>query len=246
MGVYTEVVGYVASAFVAVSLIMADVLLLRILNLIGAVVFVTYGVLIGGFPIVLANGFITLIDIYHLWRLLRPKTNGVEYVMIPVDKREMIDRFVAHYLADILRFFPDFSVERVNFCYESGGVVFAAMRDAAVVGFAIVQPVPIPESESDPILRDRYKMIHRMVGIDEHTVMVPIDYVARHLRGLGLAERLLKTIEREHVGVTRIVTPVVREARSHRRFLSRHGFRCAMEEGDALLYTRTLRAPDMV
>ncbi|MEO1643805.1 MAG: hypothetical protein AAFR67_01365, partial [Chloroflexota bacterium] len=61
-----EIVGYIASALVAVSLLMTSILRLRIINLIGAIVFVVYGVLIVAYPIVLTNAIIVCINVYQL------------------------------------------------------------------------------------------------------------------------------------------------------------------------------------
>ncbi|PMG44002.1 YgjV family protein, partial [Shewanella sp. 10N.286.52.B9] len=60
-----EWVGYLASAVVAISLMMANIKKLRWWNLIGAALFVAYGLAIGAIPVALVNFFIVLIDIYY-------------------------------------------------------------------------------------------------------------------------------------------------------------------------------------
>ncbi|MCL1091212.1 hypothetical protein L2744_16700 [Shewanella profunda] len=66
-----EWVGYLASVVVAISLMMSNIKKLRWWNLIGAALFVSYGVAIDAYPVALVNFFIVLIDIYYLVKLYR-------------------------------------------------------------------------------------------------------------------------------------------------------------------------------
>ncbi|MCK7630171.1 hypothetical protein MZ018_00825 [Shewanella sp. JNE10-2] len=66
-----EWVGYLASVVVAISLMMSNIKKLRWWNLIGAALFVAYGVAIDAYPVALVNFFIVLIDIYYLVKLYR-------------------------------------------------------------------------------------------------------------------------------------------------------------------------------
>lgn len=71
-----DIVGYAASAFVAISIVMTSMRKLRYLNLTGAILFVVYGIFIGAIPVVITNGFIALVNIYRLWEDFRsPKKN---------------------------------------------------------------------------------------------------------------------------------------------------------------------------
>ncbi|WP_394201290.1 YgjV family protein [Shewanella waksmanii] len=64
-----EWVGYLASVVVAISLMMSNIKKLRWWNLIGAALFVAYGLAIGALPVALVNFFIVLIDIYYLVKI---------------------------------------------------------------------------------------------------------------------------------------------------------------------------------
>lgn len=66
-----EWVGYLALVVVAISLMMSNIKKLRWWNLIGAALFVAYGVAIDAYPVALVNFFIVLIDIYYLVKLYR-------------------------------------------------------------------------------------------------------------------------------------------------------------------------------
>jgi uncharacterized membrane protein len=66
-----EWVGYLASVVVAISLMMADIKKLRWWNLIGAGLFVAYGLAIDAIPVALVNFFIVIIDLYYLVKLYK-------------------------------------------------------------------------------------------------------------------------------------------------------------------------------
>ncbi len=64
---YTEIIGYLAMAFVAISFTFKNVRFLRFFNFIGASFFVIYGILISAWPVAIVNGFIAIINVYHLF-----------------------------------------------------------------------------------------------------------------------------------------------------------------------------------
>jgi len=64
-----EWIGYAASISVAISLTMTNIVRLRIINSIGCLLFVIYGVYLNAYPVALANGVIVLINIYNLYKL---------------------------------------------------------------------------------------------------------------------------------------------------------------------------------
>ncbi|QSX29374.1 MULTISPECIES: YgjV family protein [Shewanella] len=66
-----EWVGYLASVVVAISLMMANIKKLRWWNLLGAALFVAYGLAIAAYPVALVNFFIVLIDAYYLVKLYK-------------------------------------------------------------------------------------------------------------------------------------------------------------------------------
>ena len=61
-----EILGYLATLFVMVSFSMKDVTMLRIINLIGCLLFLIYAVLIDSMPIMITNMAIVVINTYHL------------------------------------------------------------------------------------------------------------------------------------------------------------------------------------
>ncbi len=70
---WMEWIGYAASFMVALSLLMTDVIKLRLLNTVGCLLFVIYGFLVGAYPVAVANLAIILINLYHLYKLYNEK-----------------------------------------------------------------------------------------------------------------------------------------------------------------------------
>ncbi len=64
----TDWVGYLASLALIISFMMKNVRTLRIINSIGAVLFVIYGIMLQiSYPIIITNGFILGANIYYLF-----------------------------------------------------------------------------------------------------------------------------------------------------------------------------------
>lgn len=64
-----EWVGYAASTFIVISLMMTSVIRLRIINTIGCILFVIYGITVGAYPIVVSNAAIIIINSYYLIKM---------------------------------------------------------------------------------------------------------------------------------------------------------------------------------
>ena len=62
----TEWVGYLAMTVLLVSFMMKNVIKLRIINSVGCLFFVIYGLMISQYPIVITNLAIILINLYYL------------------------------------------------------------------------------------------------------------------------------------------------------------------------------------
>jgi hypothetical protein len=63
----TEIVGYLASLFVLLSFLNKDLRKLRLVNSVGCLLFVAYGVLLGSIPIIITNTAILLVNGYYLF-----------------------------------------------------------------------------------------------------------------------------------------------------------------------------------
>ena len=102
-----ELVGYVASALIVLSLAMTSVVRLRWISLAGSVTFTVYGVLIGSIPIVLTN---TAIAVINVWYLRRELSASIALGASLVDPRgAFVTDFLRYHSEDIRRFQPDFA-----------------------------------------------------------------------------------------------------------------------------------------
>jgi GNAT superfamily N-acetyltransferase len=132
---YYEIVGYVGSFLVALSLSMKNIRLLRRINLVGAFTFSMYGLLIGAMPVFILNGYIVLIDIYYLYKMYKTKEM---FQMVPVlDKRHnYLKLFLDFYVDDILKFFPKFDRNKLDTfaCYF-------LLRDLRPIGLVIYDEI---------------------------------------------------------------------------------------------------------
>ncbi|QFU21160.1 popeye domain-containing protein [Shewanella eurypsychrophilus] len=72
-----EIIGYFASVMVAISLMMKDIIWLRCLNFTGCSLFVVYGIYISAWPVAGMNAFVACINIYHLIKIYRTKSQQV-------------------------------------------------------------------------------------------------------------------------------------------------------------------------
>ncbi|MBD1558752.1 hypothetical protein HC752_17610 [Vibrio sp. S9_S30] len=68
-----EILGYASSIMVAISLMMKDIVLLRVLNFIGCALFTSYGLMIDAMPVVVTNGFIACVNVYFLLKMYNEK-----------------------------------------------------------------------------------------------------------------------------------------------------------------------------
>ncbi|WP_205635407.1 YgjV family protein [Flavivirga aquatica] len=73
---WIEILGYVASLFIAISIMMNSIVKLRVVNLIGAFLLGIYGVFISSVPVILLNFFIVLTNIYFLYKNIKKKETG--------------------------------------------------------------------------------------------------------------------------------------------------------------------------
>jgi hypothetical protein len=101
-----ELIGYAASLLVAVSLMMSRIVKLRIVNMIGAITFTLYGLLIDSMPVAAMNAFIVVVNGYHLVNIRRNKTR---FDLLRVESgNPVLMKFLDYYQDDIRNQQPAF------------------------------------------------------------------------------------------------------------------------------------------
>ena len=127
-----EIVGYVASVLVAISLMMSSILRLRLINLVGSAAFVVYGALIGAYPVAVVNLLIVFINLYYLRQMLGSR-EYFKLLQVRADS-EYLRAFLDFHAAEIQRFLPGFA-----FAPADGQLVFFVLRDMVPAGLFIGQ-----------------------------------------------------------------------------------------------------------
>lgn len=196
-----EVVGYVASALVVLSLAMTSVVRLRTISLAGSVAFVAYGVLIDAVPIVVTNLAIAVLNVWFLTRELGGRRD-LGAVIVPADSPFLAD-FLKHHDRDIRRFQPD--------------VELPPPADDAT--FALV------------LTRDGLPAGAVLGRREETTLHLQLDYVLKAYRDSRLGRWLFgpgASVLR-HAGIDRVTSTSGGEV--HRGYLQRVGFEHDPESG---------------
>jgi hypothetical protein len=133
--VWLEVVGWLGSVLVVLSLMLAGVWRFRVLNLLGALIATGYNAVLGIWPFAAMNGAIAIIDVYWLVRLHRDRHDEAAYQVVEVAPD---DAYLAHTLrthgADIARFYPSFTGT-----VPAGGHAFLVLKGDETVGIVAVR-----------------------------------------------------------------------------------------------------------
>ena len=102
-----EIIGYVGSAFIVVSLTRRSILKLRLFGLAGTTTFLIYALLIEAYPIAIVNVIIIGIHLYFLRQLLSKKTEFFHVLTVRKESR-YLDYFLEFYDREIKEYQPDF------------------------------------------------------------------------------------------------------------------------------------------
>lgn len=74
---WIEVIGVVASLMVLASFLMKDILVVRLVNIVGAIIFIVYGILIGAFATWFVNAALIVVHVIYIIKDLKEKKQKV-------------------------------------------------------------------------------------------------------------------------------------------------------------------------
>lgn len=134
LSTFYELVGYLGSVLVAISLMMQSVFRLRVLNLIGALIFAVYGFLIRAVPIVLLNSLIVGVNVYFLAQMWNQR-DYFKLMEVNYDSR-YLKNFIDFYHREIRNFFPSYL-----FKPQPDQLVLFVLRNMVPAGLLIVRPL---------------------------------------------------------------------------------------------------------
>ena len=72
---WIELIGILGSVFVLISFLMKDILVIRIVNIVGSVIFIVYGIIIGAMATWFVNAALIVVHIIYIIRELKNKKN---------------------------------------------------------------------------------------------------------------------------------------------------------------------------
>ena len=102
-----ELIGYLGSALVVLSMLMSSVVKLRVINTIGSGIFAAYALMIHSYPTALMNACLVGINIYNL---LKQRQKGPSYDLVDAAQRDgLLHYLLDYYREDIQAYFPAFS-----------------------------------------------------------------------------------------------------------------------------------------
>jgi hypothetical protein len=142
-----DVVGWISSILVVLSLMQARVLRFRWMNLVGAAMATVVNALLGIWPFAAMNGVIAVIDVYWIWRLTRERHDEAVYEVVEVG---VADAYLSHVLGvhaqDVAATHPHFSLAGISEAsaapLSEGGVqrsAFLVLRGDETVGMVLVR-----------------------------------------------------------------------------------------------------------
>lgn len=102
-----EMIGYLGSVLVLISMLMSSVIKLRVINAIGSAIFTGYALIIHSYPTALMNAFLVVINIYNLIKLSK-KDQSYDLIDGKADD-SLLNYILDYYSGDIMKYFPRFS-----------------------------------------------------------------------------------------------------------------------------------------
>ena len=192
-----EWIGYTASAIVALSLLITNVWYFRWVNLGGAILFSSYGLLIGSFPVALLNGLIAVIDIYFIVQMSN-KVDYFHYLTTTYKDSPFLRYFLRYYSRDIGHHFPRFSQDKLSpeqkytfvlrnavsvglFSYHQEG-------DCAVIDLDYTIPAYRDLKNTHYLIRDALSEEFKALGIKRLCTYSTVPKHISYIKKLGFTE----------------------------------------------------------
>lgn len=190
-----ELIGYLASILVAVSLMMSKIVKLRIINTLGAITFIIYGILIDSMPVAGVNVFIVAVNVYYLTKIYTTK-EYFKLLQVSSDD-EYLSHFLDFYRNEIADFQPGFSCNPGD-----DDLILIVLRDMIPAGL----------------------LIGHTGQDDSHILNVELDFVIPQYRDFKIGKFLFHN-KRDYFSEQGINTIRAKpELDKHRKYLEQMGF----------------------
>lgn len=134
MGVVWEIIGWLGTGLVVVSMAQQRITRLRLINLAGSAILVGYNLWLGAWPMVALNVALSLIQIYHLNLLFRSRHDEAAYSVVAADPAdEVVAHVIAQHGAEIRSFHPGFRSP------TDSSVAFLVLRADEILGLVLAR-----------------------------------------------------------------------------------------------------------
>ncbi len=124
-----ELIGYIGTALVIISMLMTSLVRLRILNICGSLISIIYGILVQTYPTVLLNTVLIAVNLAQLIRVSRKKST-FHYVKT-TSSDASVGYFLELYGKDIAEYFPK-NVKSLDACAEAH-IAFCGSEPAGII-----------------------------------------------------------------------------------------------------------------
>ncbi len=182
--IYLEIFGYIGTALVIISMMMSSVPYLRIFNISGSIISMTYSFLCAAYPVAVMNLALIFINVFHLVRHFISKRT-VDFIRTEADN-PLLMIFLDRYGSDIKKLFPDAEIQDEIYMVTDSlsivGVIFAKREN---------DTVHIRVSYTTHGYRSRYIWEHLFPALNKDGIRcVTVESAQnrkqdRHLRRLG-------------------------------------------------------------
>ena len=142
---YVEIIGYIGSLLVVVSMLMTSVIRLRVINMIGSAIFTGYALAIHSYPTAALNFSLVCINGYNLAALLKGKK---DYAVVPIADGAFLSYLWDVYADDIAVFFPqarrdaDYARAYAVCCGATVAGIFLGTADGDTITVAVDYTTP--------------------------------------------------------------------------------------------------------
>ncbi len=185
-----ELIGYLGSLLVVVSLLMSSVIKLRIINTLGSLIFCIYALVIRSYPTAVMNAALVAINIWFLVKLIN---KDKAFILLEVSAQDATAmHMLERYGEDIAKYFPDCR-ER----FKEADKVFLALQNDNLAGitlgkstgkdFLLLTDYSTPQYRDCKLGSFVYERLHEM-GFEKLCYDGKNEIHIEYLKKMGFAE----------------------------------------------------------
>lgn len=168
--VWNDILGYIGTVIILISLTMPNMLRLRTLNMIGGITISIYGFSIGSIPVGVLNSLTASVHLFYIARLLRQREQ-FDYVPIESVTNKLFSLFMDKYGDEIHKIFPflddvDFSKLTITMLlrdlHPAGILAYMREGEKAIIHIDYVTPQYRDYSNSTFIFKIKENELKKM------------------------------------------------------------------------------------